>query len=324
MNLIKYILILQIFFPNFLYSDNKNSVYDPSFTYFTISAGPTAGTYFAYASSLASALTRPYGSPSCDKGGSCGVDNVIAIAYATEGSRQNIDQLLESKVNSAFVQTSDLVNKDKRIKVIATLFPEYLHAVVRGHSGLHNFADIKGKKISVGPQFSGSSKSAQSILNVLGLAKWEYTIAAHDLGQSCDALSNKDIDALLYFGGGPIPSIGKMARCEQIRFLSLTPKQQLRLTSRFSFLEATEIPSGLYWGVAKTPTVAMYAKWVTRADMPDEEIKKLTASFYHPKTQKFLKTHFPHLNLVSAEESFKQNGKDLHPGALLYYQEHHS
>lgn len=307
-----------------LHAQNKKPTYDPNFSYFTIGAGPASGTYFAFASSLASALTRPQGSPPCEKGGSCGVDNVIAIAYATEGSRQNLKQILEGKVDSAFVQSNDIIEKDKNLKVIGTLFPEYLHAVVSGHSGLHHYSDIKGKKVSMGPRLSGSMKLMKPILSALGLASWEYTIAAHELGQSCDALSQKQIDAILYFGGGTIPSVNKMARCEQIRFLSLTPKQQHRLTSRFKFLEAVEIPSGLYWGVAKTPTVAVFAQWVTRADIPKEKIYKLTKSFYHPKTIKFLKTHFPHLNLLSPTESLKHAGKDLHPGALKYHQEHHS
>lgn len=316
----KILSILIIFLPNYLYSQNEKPAYDPNFTYFTIGAGSPSGTYFAFASCLASALTRPQGSPPCEKGGSCGVDNVIAIAYATEGSEQNIQQLLDGKVNSAFVQKSD-VSKDKRIKVIAVLFPEYLHAVVKGHSGIHTFNDMKNKRISTGPRLSGSAQLLKPVLSALGLASWEYTVVPYELGQSCDALSNNSLDAVVYFGGAPLPSVGKMARCEQIRFLSLSSKQQFRLTSRFKYLEAMEIPTGLYWGVAKTPTVGIYAEWVVLADTPNETVKALIKSYYHPKTQQFLKTNFPHLNLVSADDSFKNAGKDLHPGVLDYFQE---
>ena len=75
--------------------------------FFRIGTGSTGGTYFPIGAILASAISNPPGSRECERGGSCGVPGLIAVAQSTTGSVENVraigSGLLESALSQADV-----------------------------------------------------------------------------------------------------------------------------------------------------------------------------------------------------------------------------
>src|SRR5262245_3238470 len=53
--------------------------------FFRIGAAATSGTFFEIGGVIASAISNPAGSPPCERGGSCGVPGLVAVAQATQG-----------------------------------------------------------------------------------------------------------------------------------------------------------------------------------------------------------------------------------------------
>jgi len=60
--------------------------------FFTIGTGGTAYTYYPVGGVIANAISKPPGSRECGKGGSCGVDGLIASAVSSRGSVDNVMQ----------------------------------------------------------------------------------------------------------------------------------------------------------------------------------------------------------------------------------------
>ena len=52
-------------------------------TFFRIGTGGAGGTYFPIGGLIANAISSPPGARSCEKGGTCGVPGLIAIAVST-------------------------------------------------------------------------------------------------------------------------------------------------------------------------------------------------------------------------------------------------
>ena len=52
-------------------------------TFFTIGTGGTAYTYYPVGGMIANAISKPPGSRECGKGGSCGVDGLLASAVSS-------------------------------------------------------------------------------------------------------------------------------------------------------------------------------------------------------------------------------------------------
>ena len=67
----------------------------PSFAqqmkFFRIASGAAGGTYLPMAGMLANAISNPPGSRPCDKGGSCGVPGLVAVAQSANGSVANVN-----------------------------------------------------------------------------------------------------------------------------------------------------------------------------------------------------------------------------------------
>src|SRR6516162_274843 len=76
--------------------------------FFRIGAAATSGTFFEIGGVIASAISKPAGSPPCEHGGSCGVPGLIAVTQATQGSVENLRMVATNQIESGIAQ-SDIV-----------------------------------------------------------------------------------------------------------------------------------------------------------------------------------------------------------------------
>ena len=74
-------------------------------TFFRIVSGSAGGNYFPMAGLLANAISNPPGSRACDKGGSCGVAGLIAIAQSANGSVANVNAIQSGAAESGLAQS---------------------------------------------------------------------------------------------------------------------------------------------------------------------------------------------------------------------------
>lgn len=302
-----------------IYAKNMN-IPNPNFTYFTIAAGPASGSYFPIASAMAGLLSAPPGSPPCARGGSCGVKDLIALAYATEGSLHNIELLKERKVDSALLQ-SDLMPTQKILKTIASFYPEILHIIVLQDSPLYKIADLKGKIISIGTNHSGTFHSVKNILNLLGLSEKDYIQSHDDPGKACDLLLTGKVDALFFFAGTPVSCIVNLAKNKPLRFIKILPEEEKKIALKNKMFKPCNIEAGLYWNIGETRSLSVMAQWVVHKKTPEELVYNLTKSFWLPQNQNKLQLQFPKANLVSAYNSAHFEPKSLHKGAVKFYEE---
>src|SRR5665213_4571135 len=72
--------------------------------YFRIGTASPTGTYFQIGGVLANIISKPPGSRDCERGGSCGVPGLVAVAQATEGSVANVLAVGQGQIEAAFAQ----------------------------------------------------------------------------------------------------------------------------------------------------------------------------------------------------------------------------
>src|SRR5437667_10757250 len=155
--------------------------------FFRIGTAATGGSFFEIGGMVASAISNPAVGPPCGRGGSCGVRGLVAVAQATPGSIENLRLINSGQIESGFAQ-ADLAgwayNGDnvfaeggpqRRLRSIASLFPEAAHLVVLADSPINSLADLKGKTISVGEAGSGSAADAAVLLAAAGFGEDDPT-----------------------------------------------------------------------------------------------------------------------------------------------------
>src|SRR5215470_18599527 len=201
--------------------------------FFRIGAAATAGSFFEIGGVLASAISKPADSLACEQGGSCGVPGLVAVAQATQGSVENLRMVASDQIESGIAQ-SDIVSwafagtdvfadagPIKKLRAIASLFPESLHVVVRGAGPVETLADLKGKRISLGQTGSGTLADARIVLGASGLTEQDLSVENLRSGTAAAYLSDGSLEGFFLIGGVPIPAVRALAATTSIRLIPI-------------------------------------------------------------------------------------------------------
>lgn len=305
----------------------------PSF--FRIVSGSAGGNYFPMAGLLANAISNPPGSRPCDKGGSCGVPGLIAIAQSANGSVANVNAIQSGTAESGLVQSDvaywaysgtgvfDGRPALDKIRAIATLYPEHIHVVLPMDTGISKFEDMRSKRIGVGLPASGAQVGALLILNAAGLHKnQDFTAEELNTSQSAERLADGQLDAFLTVTGAPSSGISQLASTAGMKLMSIPDSIQQAVIKQAPFYFGSPIRAGVYEGVeADTQTLAVAAQWLVSADQPDELVYGITKALWNKNTRKLLDRGHAKGKDVQLESALDAIGVPLHPGAERFYME---
>ncbi len=302
-------------------------------TFFRIGTGSTAGTYFPISGIIASAISKPPGSRDCAAGGSCGVPGLIAVAQSTAGSVANVtgiaDGTLESGLSQADISFwaytgTGLFKKGgaiTKLRAIANLFPEAVHLIVSRDSGIENVADLRGKKISLGPKGSGTRVDALLILKAYGIRLKGISEEALPVGAAIDLLREGKLDGFFMVVGTPATAVAELANDSLIRLVSISGPKADKLRTDYPFFSADRIAAGTYFNVSATETLSVGAQWVVSANMPEDLVYGITRALWDPSTRRLLDNGHPKGRLIVIDSALDGLAVPLHPGARRYYEE---
>ncbi len=305
----------------------------PSF--FRIVSGSAGGNYFPMAGLLANAISNPPGSRPCDRGGSCGVPGLIAIAQSANGSVANVNAIQSGTAESGLVQsdvaywaysgTGVFEGKPplKKLSAIATLYPEHIHVVLPRDTHISKFDDMRSKRIGVGLPASGAQVGALLILNAAGLEKnQDFTAEELNTSQSAERLADGQLDAFLTVTGAPSSGISQLASTAGMKLMSIPEPIQQAVIKQAPFYFGSPIRAGVYEGVeADTETLAVAAQWLVSADQSEELVYGITKALWNKNTRKLLDKGHAKGRDVQLETGLDAIGIPLHPGAERFYQE---
>ena len=232
-------------------------------------------------------------------GGSCGVPGLIAVAQATQDSVERLGSIAGHRIESGLVQSevAYLAYRGKgpfgrarlgNLRAIARLYPEYLHIVVRRESGIRSFAALKGKRIGVDVDGSGTRIIMQALLPQAGLRSVDYLAQAVPVSVAADQLKARRLDVFAFVSGLPVESIQRLADETDISLLAVPPETVQRLTKAEPGIVAGVIDPGIYKAIPATNTVATNALWVVAAEADPELVYALTRALWNANNRRLL------------------------------------
>ena len=301
--------------------------------FFTIGTGGTAYTYYPVGGMIANAISKPPGSRECGKGGSCGVDGLIASAVSSRGSVDNVNAIISGLRNSGFAQsdvaywaytgTGTMEGKEpaKDLRTIAALFQEHIHLVALKKSNINSVKDLKGKRVSLDEPGSGTYVDAKLILESNGLSTSDVKAEALKGKAATDALRNGKVDAIFVVAGYPTGAIVELASAVDIKLVPIDGAGAKALTSKYGFFSESPIPSGTYEGVDAVNTVAVGAQWFTSAKEDTDLIYKITKALWNKESRKLMDVGHAKGKTITPDTALSGVGVPLHPGAEKFYKE---
>src|SRR5437868_358246 len=123
---------------------------------YQIATGSTEGVYFPVGQALAGLISHPLGVGRCDTATVCGPAGVILSARTSQGAADNLRAVNSGAVDSGLADGDVIAaavagqgafrRPARHLRVIAALFPEQAHLVVKAKSNIQSVEDLRGKR----------------------------------------------------------------------------------------------------------------------------------------------------------------------------------
>jgi len=288
--------------------------------FFRIGTGGTAGTYYPVGGMIANAVSQP--------------GKIVVTAQASNGSLANVTAINGGALESGFSQADVATWAQKGtgvfegkpnvpgLRLIANLYPESVHIVVRKGLGVKTPADLKGKRVALDEPGSGTLINARMILAAYGVKESDIKPDYIKPNQAGDKLKDGSLDAFFFTGGAPAGAIAELATAGGgIELVPIDGPQADALRKSSPFFAPDVIPADTYKGVAAVKTLAVGAQWVTSDKADAATVYEITKALFSDSTQKILAAGHAKGKLITKENAVKGAGIPFHPGAEKYYRE---
>ena len=289
-----------------------------------IATATTTGAYYPIGNALAKIWS--------DK-----VPGVQASAQATEGSAANMNFLQQKETEVALTMANTAVyayegqdtfkgRANKDLRGITFLYPNVTQFIVRKDSGINSLKDLVGKKIVPGATGSGTAVTSKEVLGVYGLNFWDKdksNVKADYVGftEVGEELKNKQADVAIFSGAMPLAAILDVSNSIDTKLISLEPDMIKAIIKEYPFYFEYVIPKGTYKGQDEdVHTVALASLLVTRADLSEDLVYKLTKGLYE-NLPDLVAAHAVAKNIKIENASQGMGTIPMHPGAIKYYKE---
>lgn len=301
--------------------------------FFRILTGSAHTTAFPVGVTVASAISNPPGSRPCEKGGSCGVPGLIAVALTSPGSVANLAAIGNESIESGFAQ-ADLVAsawqgegiyfrraKQANLRVLANLYPETIHLVVRRDSGITDIRELVSKRVSIDRAGSGTRFNAEIILAAYGLRLNQIRIVEADPGEAADLMVRDELDAFFLISGQPAPTVGDLTDREIARVVPVSGKQIEGALRRHPFFSRDIIPLNTYRGVPETETLSLGMQWIGPESLDPDLVYEILRAMWHPRNRKLLDAGPAMAQRIRLGTALLGVTVPLHAGAERFYRE---
>jgi TRAP transporter TAXI family solute receptor len=307
-----------------------SSVEAQEMKFFRIGTGGAGGTYFPIGGLIANAISSPPGARSCEKGGTCGVPGLIAIAVSTNASVFNMNAVqagnLEAglagaqSVTQGYEGTGKFVgNKKDKVRIIANLYPEDMHLVLPKGTKMGSLKDLSGKSVGVASAGSGTQVSVKMILKHYGIKVKENELG---LKQSAQRLADGQIDAFFYAGGTPFAALIQLGSTKGFELYNFSAAERKEINKIIPYYVESKIPAGTYETINyDVATIAVNGQLVTSADQPADLIYGITKALWSKKTRGLLDKGHSKGKAIRMETALKGVLIPVHPGAAKFYKE---
>lgn len=282
--------------------------------FLSLLTGGTQGTYYALGGTFADLISTDTG--------------IKTTAEVSQASAANMTALQEGKGEIAFVQTDIAYyategklmfegNKIDTISALGALYPETVQLVTTESSGIKSYADLKGKKVSVGAPGSGTYANAEQLLEIHGLTMDDIKAQNLDFGESTDGLQSGQIDAAFITAGTPTAAVEALNATTKVNIIGVDPGKADEIIEKYPYYAKDTVKAGTYGIANDVETVSVLAMLAVKKDLPEDVVYSMTKAIYDNTN----KISHDKGKFIKAETGLDGISIEIHPGAQKYFDE---
>lgn len=243
------------------------------------------------------------------------------------GSVRNLEALENGTVDLGLAQAGvaymayngrgpDSARPMRNIRGVAVLNSSTVHLLVGPRSRARSINDLKGLRVGVGPEGTGSAVTSELLLSPYAAdAPRRLGVVA---GQTADTLLAGGLDAAFTISGIPHDEVGRATR-DGARLVHVNGPAMDRLRTAYPFFRSAVIPAGTYANQRESiQTLSIDIVLLTRKDLDDALVRRLTVGLFQMLPR--LSSELDFLRGMDPERA-PATPIPLHRGATLYYRE---
>ena len=281
-------------------------------SFYTIGTGGVTGVYYPVGGATAQIVNQ--------------ADVGLRLAVeSTGGSVFNIKALQSGQLDLALAQ-SDVVYQAYNgevefeddvydgIRTIMGLHPEPMHLVCNAGTGVEQFSDIAGKRVSIGNPGSGMLNTVLAMLEAKGMSEADFSPEYLRAAEAPDFLRDGRIDCFFYTVGIGGAAIRDISATTDVVLPSLDDEEFAGLIEEAPYYAFATVPAGTYGGQDEDITLfGVKALFVTSEEMTDDDVYAIATALFE-NLGDFQAIH-PALAELTAEDFLSGLAAPLHPGA---------
>jgi uncharacterized protein len=242
----------------------------------------------------------------------------VANADAIQHGDVDIGFVFADVTYTAFVGRLSAAAPYDRLRAIAVLQIPAVHLVVRPDSGINDIADLRGRRVGVGPPGSGTALTVELVLGAFGLSRTDIRPVTLPFDDAARNMIDGKLDAMFDDAIYPAEAI-RTATDAGGRLMPIVGASIDRLRHTYPFLRTTTIPPHSYPRVTEpVRTIGVDSVLVCRRDLDENLVYELTRLFLEALP-----------TLSSSQDALRYMDLDqapaapipLHEGAARYYRE---
>lgn len=287
--------------------------------FISIGTAPVGGVFYTIGGAISDVLNQNKG------------ENIWNVtAESTGGSMENIRRLDSGEIQFAISNSSITYfavrgeegwEKAYPVRAVMTLFPNVAMFITKKNSDIKRVGDLKGKRVSVGPEGAGFEYFIRPILEAHGISYSDFTPIYAGQQTSVDYLADGSIDAAFLGGGVPTGSITSAAATMDILLIPYGEEEKKQLIEQYPFFHPAKIPANTYKGQSEVYEGLNVgsAHLIAAADVDEELVYEVAKRIY--ENREALTEKHRAANAITPDNAPRYTGTEFHPGAKRYYQE---
>ena len=258
-------------------------------------------------------------------------------AVNSAGSGANVQAMSAGTADFAILQglygsyaatgTGPVTAKQENMRSVTMLWQNVEQFVVANEYAktgtMADILDLKGKKVGMGKQNSGTLGSNKVLLSGLGLdMEKDFDLMHAGYGPTADAMANGQAVGAGIPSGPPTGAITKLMAANQGKFtiLNVTDEQAEKMNSGRNLWTPYTIAAGTYPGQDKDiNTIAQPNFLAVNANVDEEHVYLLTKTIF--ENLPFLQAIHKATKAMDVKKAMGGLPVPLHPGAAKYYKE---
>jgi TRAP transporter TAXI family solute receptor len=216
-------------------------------------------------------------------------------------------------------------DKKYKIRAVVTLAPNVGLFITKADQGISTLADLKGKRVAIGPSGAGFEMFLMPLMNEHGVlwedGKQDFTPVNANYSEAVSLLGDGNVEAAFMGGAIPTPAVSQACTTMDVHFIQLDQAIVDNLVNDYPFYEPVSIPAGIYPdldGEFQALNVGSM-QLITSADQPDELIYEITKTIW--KNREAIAKQHPAAKAINKNNAARFTGTPFHPGAIKFYKE---